>query len=182
MRKRSSIAILAISGIAMSAVAGFIFWRASRALHGAEIDTKREEAIAISTAELRRVANGIEQIGAPARFHDAAFFEGRLYAAGPGGLFSDEAHYRVGDLLPPAPLTCLSPAITAWTGKPELWIGTAGEGMLGFDGSRFRHVRPKEARFRNVTSVQGLKTGHVLFGTQKAGVLIFDGENLGLLS
>jgi ligand-binding sensor domain-containing protein len=49
-----------------------------------------------------------------------------------------------------------------------LWIGTAGEGIIGFDGSRFRHVRPKDVRFRDVTSIQGVKTGHVLLGTAKA--------------
>jgi ligand-binding sensor domain-containing protein len=101
-----------------------------------------------------------------------------LYAAGPGGLFSDAAQFRVGELLPPAPLTCLSPAITGWTGKPELWMGTRGEGVIGFDGRRFRHVRPNGADFRNITSILGLKTGHVVLGTEKAGVLIFDGSQL----
>ena len=31
-------------------------------------------------------------------------FKNRLYAAGPAGLFTEGAEYRVGALLPPAPL------------------------------------------------------------------------------
>ncbi|HYP06635.1 MAG TPA: hypothetical protein VER03_10440 [Bryobacteraceae bacterium] len=181
MAKRYWIAAAAVAGIAVATWASIAVWSAARALSGAETETALHNTIATTTAELRLVATGVEHIGAASNFQDAIAFEGRLYAAGPAGLFTDSAEYRVGELLPPAPLTCLTEGITAWTGKPEMWIGTAGEGILGFDGSRFRHVRPKDARFRKVTSVLGLKTGSVVFGTEKAGVLVYDGADVAQL-
>ena len=73
---------------------------------------------------------GVEQISAPAQFHDGVVFKGRLYAAGPAGLFTEGAEYRVGPLLPPAPLRGCLRRLHRWHAEPELWIGTAGEGML----------------------------------------------------
>ncbi len=80
--------------------------------------------------------------------------------------------------MPPAPLTGISAAVTSLAAEPELWIGTAGEGMLAFDGSRLRHLRPADAKCRKVTTVLGLSVGRVLFGTEQAGLLVFDGTNL----
>jgi ligand-binding sensor domain-containing protein len=128
--------------------------------------------------ELQPVVTGVEQIRAPAQFHDGIVFKDRLYAAGPAGLFSDGTEYRAGSLLPPAPLTAMSAAVTSLAAEPELWIGTAGEGMLAFDGSRFRHLRPADPKCRKVTAVLGLPAGRVLFGTEQAGLLVFDGTNL----
>ena len=128
--------------------------------------------------DLHPVLTGVEQISAPAQFHTGVVFKNRLYAAGPAGLFSDGAEYRVGALLPPAPLTGMSAAVTSLAAEPDLWIGTAGEGMLAFDGSRLRHLRPADAKCRKVTTVLGLSVGRVLFGTEQAGLLVFDGTNL----
>ena len=72
----------------------------------------------------------------------------------------------------------MSAAVTSLAAEPELWIGTAGEGMLAFDGSRFRHLRPADAKCRNVTAVLRSSVGRVLFGTEQAGLLVFDGTNL----
>jgi ligand-binding sensor domain-containing protein len=156
-------------------------WNASKALDVAQQETASAGEIRITATELERVQTGIEPISSPSRFYDAAVYRGQVYAAGPAGLFTDNAEYRVGDLLPPAPLTSMAEAITSQSVEPELWIGTAGEGMLSFDGVRFRHVRPADGRFRDVTSVLGLKVGRVLFGTKKAGVLAFDGKALAVL-
>jgi hypothetical protein len=180
MNTRRRIAIVGFGAAVASIWTGVAMWRASHALEHAEMQTVLESSIPADSADLRPTATGIEQIAAPARFSDAVEFDGNLYAAGPAGLFSDSgAEYRVGELLPPAPLTSAATAITAWTGKPELWVGSAGEGIVGFDGRNFRHVRPRDGRFRKVTSLIGLKTGSVLFGTEKAGVLVFDGSDVG---
>lgn len=61
---------------------------------------------------------------------------------------------------------------------PELFIATRGEGLLAFDGRRFRQIRPLELDDRNVTSVLVLSTGRVLFGTEKHGVLVWDGRTI----
>lgn len=161
--------------------AGSALWRVNRAVRSVEREVAAEAQIRFSNVELRPVATGIEQISAPAQFHDGVFYNGHLYAASPAGLFEESAQYRVGELLPPAPLTALGVGVTSQAAAPELWIGTGGEGMLAFDGRRFRHLRPAESVYRNVTAVLGLGGGRVLFGTEKAGVLSFDGRTLGFV-
>ena len=177
MNSRARIAVAAIC-LTLLAWAGSALWKASRAITGAERETASEGQFRFALTELRPVVTGIEQISAPALFSDAAVFKGQIYAAGPAGLFIGGASYRVGDLLPPAPLSAMAQAVTSQSPEPELWIGTSGEGMLAFDGVRFRHLRPVDARARSVTAVLGLGTGRVLFGTEKAGLLAYDGRNL----
>lgn len=177
MKIRPRIAI-AVAGTALALWAGATVWRASRAIGVAEYAVSEEGHFAFTRTELRRAATGIEQISAPAQFNDAIVFQSRMYAAGPAGLFADGSEYRVGELLPPAPLTAMATCITGDAAAPELWIGTAGEGMLAFDGSSFRQIRPLDAKARKVTAVLGLGTGRVLFGTEKAGVLAYDGGTL----
>src|SRR5581483_7293030 len=80
--------------------------------------------------------------------------------------------------LPPAPLVQMRQGIAPDTGEMELWIATTGEGVLAFDGKRFRQIRPDRAEQRTVTSVLPLSTGRLLLGTAKAGVLSWDGKNL----
>jgi ligand-binding sensor domain-containing protein len=177
MHSRARIAVAAIF-LTLLVWAGSAFWKASRAINASERETAFEGQFRFSLTELHPVATGIEQISGPALFSDAAVYQGRIYAAGPGGLFTSGSEYRVGDLLPAAPLSAMGQAITSQSVEPELWIGTSGEGMLAFDGSRFRHLHPADAKARNVTAVLGLGTGRVLFGTEKAGLLVFDGRNL----
>jgi len=180
MNKRARIVLTAIC-LAGGVWAALTLWQASRAIGGAERQTAAETQFTFTNKELRAFATGVEHIGAPSQFHDAAIYKGRLYAAGPGGVFADREQFRVGDLLPPAPVTKMAVGITSQAAEPELWIGTAGEGMLAFNGSRFRHLRPADAKARNITSVLALGAGRVLFGTQKAGVLVYDGRTLSYL-
>jgi ligand-binding sensor domain-containing protein len=177
MNRRARIAIAA-GCVVILAWAGSALWRASRAIGVAEREIASTGHFPFVLSELHAVTTGMEQISAPAQFSDATVYKGRIYAAGPGGLFTEGIDYRVGALLPPAPLSSMAQAITSQSAEPELWIGTSGEGMLAFDGMRFRHLRPVDARARNVTAVVGLGVGRVLFGTQKAGLLAYDGKNL----
>ncbi len=177
-RARIGLAVICIAGGVWAAVT---VWRASRALGEAERQTTAKAQFSFTNRELHASPTGIEQIGAPSHFHDAVSYKGNLYAAGAGGLFTDGQQFRVGDLLPPAPVTTMAVGITSHASGPELWLGTAGEGMLTFNGSRFRHLRPSDGKARNITSVLALGAGRVLFGTQKAGVLAYDGETLSYL-
>lgn len=169
---------LAVTFLLATAWLGSTLWRASRAIQSAERLSEVNDEIPITTSELRIANTGVEQIGAPSSFHDATVYKGRMYAGGPAGVFTEDKEYRVGDLLPPSPITTLSVGITSQSAEPELWIGAAGEGMLSFDGSRFRHVRPVDAKFRSVTSILPSTVGRVLFGTEKGGVLAYDGKTL----
>jgi ligand-binding sensor domain-containing protein len=172
---------IAAGCLAVLAWATSALWKASRAVGVAEREVASDGKFQFALTELRPVITGIEQISAPTQFSDATVYKTRIYAAGPGGLFAENADYRVGDLLPPAPLSAMAQAITSQSVEPELWIGTSGEGMLAFDGNRFRHLRPSDARARNVTAVLGLGIGRVLFGTERAGLLAYDGRNLSYL-
>src|SRR5262249_27559286 len=78
--------------------------------------------------------------------------------------------------LPPAPVTSLDSG--AMNGSQMLWIGTAGEGLLEFDGRTFRQILPEEPRYRKVTALLPLPTGRVLLGTDKGGVVAWDGHDL----
>ena len=63
-----------------------------------------------------------------------------------------------------------------------MYVATAGEGLLIYDPRRemFTQVRADQACYRDLTAVLPLKTGQVLLGTERAGVLVYDGERLAL--
>ncbi len=77
----------------------FAIWRASRAVAVAERDVVAAGRFPFTLKDLHPVASGVEQISAPAQFHTGVVFKNRLYAAGPAGLFTEGAEYRVGALL-----------------------------------------------------------------------------------
>jgi ligand-binding sensor domain-containing protein len=128
---------------------------------------------------------GLESMGAPSVFNDAAVFNGHLFIAGPAGLTKYDgtsgaiaARYRVGAELPPAPVTSLAVGLAGDSQAPELWIGTAGEGLVAFDGRQFRQIRADDVRLRKITAILPVETGRILIGTEKAGVLVYDGRAL----
>jgi len=57
-------------------------------------------------------------------------------------------------------------------------IVTADEGLLAYNGTRFRQIRPADPGARKVTSILPLASGHVLIGTAKKGVLVYDGKRI----
>ena len=89
--------------------------------------------------------------------------------------------YRVGDHLPPGALSAMAQAITSQSAEPELWIGTSGEGMLAFDGTRFRHLRPVDppSAKRHRRPRAWHRTSAVR--NRKGGLLSYDGKNLSYL-
>lgn len=86
--------------------------------------------------------------------------------------------YRAGLELPPAELGPMSVGIAAGSSRPELFIATRGEGLLAFDGARFREIVADDPGMRNVTSVLVLGSGRVLLGTDRHGLLVFDGQRM----
>ncbi len=157
-----------------------------RALHGAT--TGLEQATTQVQSEGRypfrvipldkAVPSGFESITSPAQFTDAAVFDGRLYLCGPTGLLAFDLNgkqvgeYHAGLELPPAPLIRMA------AGPTQLWIATHGAGLLFFDGKAFQQVRADAPVARALTAVLPLASGRVLLGTEKAGVLVWDGHAL----
>jgi ligand-binding sensor domain-containing protein len=165
--------------------AGSAFWRANQALRESSTIVASESQLDFTNARLdRHVPAGVEALNTPTAYRDAVSYQGRLYLCGPTGLYSfnadgsSAASYRTGIELPPAPLVRMATGLASDSSERELWIATAGEGLLAFDGKGFRQIRPRDADSRKLTSVLPLATGQILIGTEKKGVLAFDGKSL----
>jgi ligand-binding sensor domain-containing protein len=163
---------------------GRALWRAQGVLRDARERTAAESSLRFTSRPLDpSLPAGLEFVGAPAVFSDAQVFKGHLFIAGPSGLAEYDngeliERYRVGAELPPAPVTALAVGLARDSPAPELWIATAGEGLVAFDGRSFRQIRAEDARFRKITSLLTTTTGRILMGTEKSGVLAYDGREL----
>lgn len=167
------------------AFAGLAIWKASRALHRASEEVAATENLKFTVSRLNSAGpSGVEWISSPAVFNDAAFFEGRLYLCGPSGLmeYSPDgklvARYRVGLELPAAPLVGMSIGRAADAAEPELYLATRGGGVLAFSENSSRQILPEANPLRQLTAVLPLPTGRILLGTEKSGVLVYDGTHL----
>jgi ligand-binding sensor domain-containing protein len=92
----------------------------------------------------------------------------------------------VGLDLPSAALGSMIVGRLRGANDPELFIATAGAGVLIFtsdgltDGSgRFLQLLPQDPEARDVTSLLALPTGELLIGTRKRGVLVYGGKTAG---
>jgi ligand-binding sensor domain-containing protein len=164
---------------------GVTFWRASWAARDSATGLAGENQLRFTSIRLDRPnPAGVEWIGAPAVFTDFALFQGRIYISGPAGLLAYDAggtlraRYRPGLELPSAPLGEMSVGAAADSSGRELFIATAGEGLLAFDGSHFRQIRAEDEAARKLTAVLPLGDGRVLMGTASKGVLVYDGKRL----
>jgi ligand-binding sensor domain-containing protein len=86
--------------------------------------------------------------------------------------------YTVGSELPGSPLVAMAPAVLADSREPELIIATANDGLLAFNGRAFRQILPSLPEVRAITSILPVRSGHLLFGTRKRGVLVYDGKQI----
>lgn len=178
-------AALLATGLVLIVCAGLVVWQTTRAVRDSADRIASEAQLRFTSVRLdRALPSGVETISAPAVFRDVALFRERLWISGPAGLLEYDANgvvrarYRVGLELPPAPLVSLAVGVAADASEPELFVTTAGEGLLAFDGRGFRQIRPDEAPYRRLTAVLPLATGRVLLGTEKRGVLVYDGKSL----
>jgi ligand-binding sensor domain-containing protein len=123
---------------------------------------------------MRRV---FEPVGTPASFTDAALLNRRIHISGDTGLYVYDAsgrliaQYRAGQELPPAPLVAIAAA------GAELFIASSGAGLLIYDGHDFRQIVP-DGHYAKMTAVLPLSTGGALTGTERKGVLWWDGHEL----
>jgi ligand-binding sensor domain-containing protein len=168
--------------------AGIVGRRTSRALHTATEAVRSEGEIRFIARPLPEPQEqDFEGISTPAVFFQAARFLGDLYIAGPAGLSQYNAsgtllkHYAVGRDLPSSPLVAIAPAVLADSQESELVIATGQDGLLVFNGRAFRQIFPQDASTRTITSVLAAVTGHLLVGTRKRGVLLYDGKKMTVL-
>jgi ligand-binding sensor domain-containing protein len=177
--------ILIIGGLVVTlSIAAYmagVLWRASQATADSARELQAASEIRFTSVRLDRPTTGsFESFSAPAVFSDAVSFHSHLYVCAPAGLWeydldgSLKRRFRPGLELPPAPLGHLAVGVSA--GRPELYITTAGEGLVILDDSGLRQVRPVEPGYRKLTSVLPLSTGQLLLGTEKDGVVVYDGN------
>lgn len=166
-------------------ITGLIIWRVGVALTNAKQSQAEESNLKFTVRPLMPVRdNGFEWVSAPSAFTQAAVLKDHLYVAGPVGLFEYDGSgrpvrdYRVGRELPPAPLIRIATATLADSRDPELVIATDGAGILAFNGSTFRQLLPEDHDARSVTAILPTNSGHLLIGTAKHGVLLYDGRRL----
>ena len=191
MQRRSIVSVrqtVAAGFLLVLALGGLVVWRASRALHSASGDVRAEHEIRFFVRPFAPGANpGFEGISSPAVFFQAARFQHHVYVAGPAGLFEYDPEgnllrqYAVGRELPGSSLIALAPAVLADSHEPELILATAGDGLLAFNGRDFRQIFPYVADDRAVTAILPAPSGHLLIGTKKRGVLVYDGKQITVL-
>jgi ligand-binding sensor domain-containing protein len=164
---------------------GFAGWRAKRALRLSTEEVQAEREIRFETHPFAPPAGvSFETVRASAVFLQAARFQDHFYMGGPGGLLeydlrgTPSRQFIPGRDLPPSPLVAIAPALLADSREPELVVATAQEGLLTFNGHGFRQIRPRDSEARAITSILPASAGHLLIGTKKRGVLIFDGKHL----
>lgn len=185
-RPRFSWRGVVLGGLAAIVAAGVLFgWRVSQVLRQSSRELRAEQEIRILVRPYRPSLNtGFETISSTAVFLQAARFQDHLYIAGPAGLSEYDLaggpgrHFSVGRELPSSPIVAISPAALADTREPELVIATAGDGLLGFNGAGFRQIYPQDADSRAITSILPVAAGHLLLGTKKRGVLLYDGKQI----
>ena len=177
---------VAAAGLALFLLAvGLAGWRVSRALRLSREEVRSEREIRFSVQPFAAPAEqNFEAVSAPAVFLQAARFQDHLYIAGPAGLLEYDPNgaplrqFAVGRDLPSSPLVALAPAVLADAREPELVVATAREGLLAFDGRGFRQIFPQDPGVRTITSILPVAAGHLLIGTKKRGVLLYDGKQI----
>jgi ligand-binding sensor domain-containing protein len=185
----ASVRIAVVVGLTVAvALATLVMWRSSQAMRSAAADVRAEHEFRFSVRPLASALNtGFEAVSSPAVFLQAARFQDHLYIAGPAGLqeYSPEGsvlhQYAVGAELPGSPLVALAPAVLADSREPELIVATANDGLLAFNGRSFRQILPASAEARAITSILPVASGHLLIGTRKRGVLVYDGKQITVL-
>jgi hypothetical protein len=187
VRLRASWRLLVAAAVSIAAIPAYIAFDALRAVRQAREQVASAASLPVTIHPLdRALPEGVQSIGAPSAFRDAALFRGHLFVAGAQGMVEYDAsgallrRFRSGLELPPAGIVSITTGVLAAAGEPRLLIATAGEGLLTYDGQHLVHVRPEQADHRKLTAALVLASGRVLLGTEKAGVLAFDGRALTL--
>ena len=178
---------LAATGVGLAGVVtGFVAWRASRALRTASEEVQAAGKLRFTVRALNASVRdaAFETVGAPAVFLQAARFQEHLYIASPAGLLEYDSrgvplrHFGAGVELPSSPLIALTTANLADAREPELLLATEQDGVLAFNGRAFRQIYPQDPEARAITCFLPVGSGHLLIGTKKRGVLLYDGKQI----
>jgi ligand-binding sensor domain-containing protein len=162
-----------------------VIWQTSRALKVSKQELRAEREIPFTLRPFLPVLNtNFEIIRAPELFVQTTQFQGSLYVAGPANLSQFDSRgnllreFAAGRDLPGSPLVSMAVGELTGATQPELILATADQGILVFDGKKFRQIYPANANVREVTVILPVASGHLLIGTKKRGVLVYDGKSI----
>ena len=176
--------VVAVAIVLIVTFAASVIWRSRVAMRLAATDVHAENEFRFVVRPVSPTATAFETINSPAAFLQAAQFQDRLYIAGAAGLFEyDNAGslihlYAVGRELPGSPLISLTTTVLSDSRVPELIIVTGHDGILAFNGQVFRQILPVAPDARAINTILPTASGHLLLGTSKRGVLVYDGKRL----
>lgn len=187
--------LLVFSAVIVIAAAflGTAAFRGYRALKTARLSAERLGKLAFSSAAFLPGGQGagpaFEPVASRPGYTSGALLDGILYLAGPEGLRSVGEGtprafvLRTGFELPTAPIVGLASGKLRGAGSPELFVATAGAGLLRVTPTEqglpaVRQILPADADARELTAVLPLDTGDVLLGTRHHGVLLYNGTDL----
>ncbi len=158
-------------------------WRANRLLVETSRQTASSKGLPFSFEQLRERSKGrFDASLHTAEFRSVAPFAGDLFVCGRASLLQYgtdgklKQGWYVGEQLPPYPLQSL--AVRRGIGTPELWIATAGAGVLVYDGRVFKQLIPAGLAQRKINVLLPLDDGRVVIGTDNAGLVVTDGKHL----
>jgi len=185
VRAVSFLAILAVTAAALAAAGAFVAWRVARVLRQSvqEVHTAQEIRYELHSL-LPPTPSSFEVVSSPQVFLQAARFQDHLYIAGPAALseydFNGELlrQFVAGRELPSSPLVAMAVGTTNGSSDPELVLATAEDGILVFNGKTFCQIYPADRDVRSITTILPLVSGHLLIGTKKRGVLLYDGKEI----
>lgn len=184
-RSRAWRGILALALTAPLVAFVLVVWRASQARREAAKEVLVKSQLPFRVIGVNRaLPAGADLLPAAPEFRDIAAYQNTVAVSARAGLFFYSRDgsllrvYRTGFELPPAELGPMAEGTAAGSAEPELFIATRGEGLLAFDGARFRQILPEDAALRDVTCALVLGSGRILLGTERRGLLVFDGRSL----
>jgi ligand-binding sensor domain-containing protein len=173
--------VVSVPVLAMALIA----WRASKAKDEAFAEIRARSELPFRVVAVERSAPAfVDSIAASPGFRDVAAYRGMIVVSAQAGLFAYDRTgaliraYRAGIELPPAELGVMSVGTLSGSAEPEVFIAARGEGVLAFNGARFRQILPVDPALRTITSLLVLGSGRILLGTERRGVLVFDGQRL----
>ena len=177
---------VAIAGvIVIAGAAAICIWHVSRTLHTAKEEVRAEHELQVVIRPYNpETQTRFEPINSPAVYVEATQFQDHFFVVGPAGLLeydmrgSLRKQYAAGRDLPSSPLIAVAVGVLGDSHEAELLIATADDGILAFNGQSFRQIFPENADVRAITSILPTAAGHLLIGTKKRGVLLYDGRQL----
>src|SRR5262249_55460396 len=184
-RKNLLLVSLVVAGAVLVIAASVTAWRVSRVLSTARQEVRSEGSFSFVSRPYAAPSSSLFQVvRAPAVFRQATKFQDHLFIAGPVWLFDFYTNvallhsFSPGAELPPSPLIALAPMVLGDSREAELVVATEQDGLLAYNGRSFRQILPRETEARALTAILPVAAGHLLMGTKRRGVLLFDGQQI----